>query len=173
MKTFTIKISLLLFLLFLNTSLSAACSLIDSTTNDAADSAPGTIIPALHNKSSSITTCISGTSPNREKDYFYFTAGVKGTLDMSSFTTNNGDYRFQVGSSENGNEYYGQTKSKTHTLSQITLLAGESVYIYVVDDDDDDDDNGDDTVLGSDQKAVARPTRRTATSDSLPLCSLL
>jgi len=141
MKTFTIKISLLLFLLFLNTSLSAACSLIDSTTNDAADSAPGTIIPALHNKSSSITTCISGTSPNREKDYFYFTAGVKGTLDMSSFTTNNGDYRFQVGSSENGNEYYGQTKSKTHTLSQITLLAGESVYIYVVDDDDDDDDN--------------------------------
>ena len=144
MKTFTIKISLLLFLLFLNTSLSAACSLIDSTTNDAADSAPGTIIPALHNKSSSITTCISGTSPNREKDYFYFTAGVKGTLDMSSFTTNNGDYRFQVGSSENGNEYYGQTKSKTHTLSQITLLAGESVYIYVVDDDDDDDDNDDD-----------------------------
>ncbi len=107
--------------------------------SDAADSAPGTIITSMHNITTSTTTCISGSSPNNDSDYYYFTVNTDGILNITASPLNAHDYHLKVGSSSGGNQYYADTTAQNHTVPQITLSAGDSVYIYVKETGNDTD----------------------------------
>ena len=105
------------------------CSLDDDNINH---SSPGQIIPTLHGATTSVSKCISGTSTNGDPaDYYYFTVQTSGVLKTTASSPDSSTFHLKMGSSENGNEYYGDQNDPIHTVPDITLSAGDSVYIYV------------------------------------------
>lgn len=119
-------------------SLPSSCLNLDSP--DAADNPPGTIITSMHNIDTNITTCISGSSPNGDSDYYYFTVAADGILDMTASSPNGHDYHLMVGSPSDDNAYYGDTTAQNHTVPPITLLTGDSIYIYAKETGSDTDE---------------------------------
>lgn len=112
------------------TTLSVGCDdSLDSP--DAADSTPGTLITSMNDISIDTSTCISGSSESNDKDYYYFTVASDGLLNLTTSSPNSQKYHLKVGSSFDGNEYYGDTKAQNHTVPQISLSAGDRVYLYV------------------------------------------
>ncbi len=99
--------------------------------SDAADSAPGTIITTMHGITTDTNTCINGSSPNDDSDYYYFTVGAGGILNITTSSPNSHNYHLEVGSSSGGGEYYPDTTAQSHAVPEITLSSGDSVYIYI------------------------------------------
>jgi len=100
---------------------------LDTSTND---SGPGVAIPDLDGATTDITKCISGSSPNNDREYYYFTVASDGTLDITGSSPNSHIYTLKIGSSEGGGEYY-SASSNPHNVSTINLSAGDKVYIYI------------------------------------------
>ena len=114
----------------------------DNSLDTGDQNAPGTIISDLDGATASVTDCISGTSVNGDDEYYYFTVQTSGTLDITTSSPNNHDYRLGIGSSSGGDEYYtyGAVTTQSHNVPQITLNAGDGVYIHVRESGSDDDD---------------------------------
>ena len=103
------------------------CSL-DTSEND---SLPGVVIPDLDGATADVNKCISGSSENDDKDYYYFTVATDGILKINTSSPNGNDYHLKIGKTPGGNEYYGDTVAQDHEISTIVLKAGDPVYIYV------------------------------------------
>lgn len=104
---------------------------LDTSTNN---SAPGVIVSSMHNITADTTACISGYSDNAQgspekDDFYYFTVGSAGTLDMTTSSPNGHPYHLTIGSTSNGNQFYGDSTARSHNISSLTLSAGDSVYL--------------------------------------------
>jgi hypothetical protein len=100
----------------------------DTPTND---DDPGVIITSMNGITTNTTECISGASQNGDDEYYNFTVGLAGILKITTTSPNNRSYKLKIGDTSDGNEHYGQTTNKVHTIPDITLAANETVYIYV------------------------------------------
>ncbi len=107
------------------------------------DGCPGRIITSMDQITSSKSTCITGISRNNEgrhkKDYYRFQVQTNGTLRIRGTSPNNHKYHLRVGSSCGGTQYYGDTRSKNHDTGDITLHAGDTIYIRAKETGNDDD----------------------------------
>jgi len=122
-----------------NNSGDDSCENYDSSN----DGCPGRIITSMDQITSSKSTCIVGISRNNEgshkKDYYRFQIQTDGTLRIQGTSPNNHKYHLRVGSSCGGTEYYGDTTSKNHDTGNISLHAGDTIYIRAKETGDDDD----------------------------------
>ena len=103
------------------------CSL-DTSDND---SSPGVAIPGLDGATGDVNKCISGSSEDNDKDYYYFTVATDGILTIETSSPNGHDYHLKIGKSPDGNEYYGDSVAQNHDVPTIALKAGDPVYIYI------------------------------------------
>ncbi len=117
----------------------SSCEDYDSNNDDC----PGRIITSMDQITSSKSTCITGISRNNEgshkNDYYRFQVQSNGTLRIRGTSPNNHKYHLSVGSSCGGTQYYGDIRSKNHDTGDITLHAGDTIYIKAKETGNDDD----------------------------------
>jgi hypothetical protein len=90
-------------------------------------------ITFLHNVTTATSGCIQGStsdSDSNKEDYYHFTAGMDGYLDVTTLSPNGHDYYMSVGSSCGGEQYYSVVADQSHNIPQIILTTGQSVYFY-------------------------------------------
>lgn len=90
------------------------------------------------------TIAIIGESPNSDLDFYKVSAPANGTLSITTSSPNNHDYHLAIGStcttgSTTGEEYYSDTTTQVHTVSDITISSGATVYFYVKETGNDTD----------------------------------
>ena len=112
----------------------------DTLDTVANDSAPGVVVSSMHNITTDTSSCISGTSTaGNDYEYYYFTVLTDGTLDITTSSPNSESYHLKIGSSSGGDQHYPDTTTQSHSVNQITLSSGDSVYFYIKESGAEDD----------------------------------
>ncbi|RRS32935.1 MAG: hypothetical protein P794_00005, partial [Epsilonproteobacteria bacterium (ex Lamellibrachia satsuma)] len=123
----------LLFISFLILNLGFTSSYADSGGNGSCSSAE--IIGEMNNISTSTSHDENGAVNNNGNNYYKFTINAAGTLDIDVSTRNpdNRNYTFYVanGSCGTWNVYNGSTPSLTHTVHNINISSGDTIYLRV------------------------------------------
>ena len=111
---------------YTSTSTSSGCdSSLDTSAND---NAPGVAIPGMNHTTTDQTACVSGSSVDDDKDYYYFIVDTDGTLEIDTSSPNGNNYHFQVQSTVNGTIHPYDT-DQDRSLS-FNLVAGEKITFY-------------------------------------------
>ncbi len=110
---------------------------LDTSTND---SCPGTVITFLDGVTTDTTGCITGSSEPSDPEFYKFTAGTHGTLDLTTSSPNDHDFHMSVGTSCDGEEHYPDTTAQSHLIPTIALSPGETIYFYVKETGSDTDE---------------------------------
>ena len=103
----------------------------DDYTTDSADGCNGTIISAMDGITETTQACITGRLPNGDKDFYRFTVGTPGTLNITTSSPNSHEYHLKIGSTCDGSNFYSDATEESHSISPITLAANETVYFYL------------------------------------------
>ena len=101
------------------------------------------VISFLDNVSTATSGCVIGSTSNSEtnkEDYYQFTAGDYGILDITTSSPNGNAYYMSVGSSCGADDHYGTPAEISHIIPQITLAPNETIYFYFKETGDDTDE---------------------------------
>jgi len=116
------------------------CALDDNSRNSVE---PGITIPDLNGTTTSVSTCLSGTTSQAEEalgiknDIYNFTVGIDGEFNITTDSPN--DHEFYLEIKINGTIVYPNTKSKSHSF--IALLEdGDEVILRFSETGDDLDE---------------------------------
>ena len=139
------KLSLFSFLFYILAFQSTAWAVgCNDTLDTAANSiAPYTVISSMHNITATTSTCISGTSidsdSTNKRDYYYFTVKTDGVLSMSTSSPDGSPFHLKIGTFAGDEAYYSDQTAEAHTISNINLSAGDTVYFYFKETGGDED----------------------------------
>ncbi len=109
---------------------------LDDVANDVA---PGATIPALQDTVEDTNTCLSGQSESGDADYYSFTVGIDGTIDITASALNDHNFKFRLDSNVTGT-IYSEEVGTQHTIESYPVDKGEKLTLYIEEDGGDDID---------------------------------